>query len=116
MIYNGTAKAELIYWHLDGDKTNVHFIAMEIDDDEPVFYVRTCCNEDWEWKFHYTVGNYEMVKHAIWDAGFDSADMEDMLWALDDIFEDIFEDIVIWDEECEATCDCESGCNCCNCK
>jgi hypothetical protein len=55
-----------------------------------------------------------MVKHAIWDAGFDADDMSDMLWALDEVFESIFDEIVIWDKECE--CDCDTGCEHCNCK
>lgn len=111
MIYYGTEKAELIYFHLDDDDSDVHFITMEIDSDEPVFYVRTCCNSDWEWKFYYTPSNYDMVKHAIWDVGFDSKDMKEMLFELDGFFESIFDEIVIWDE-----CDCEGTCEHCNCK
>lgn len=114
MIYNGTAKAELIYFHLEDDKNDAHFIAMEIDSDEPFFYVRTCCNSDWEWKFFYSPSNYDMVRHAIWNAGFDSEDMEEMLCGLDQYFEDVFEEIVVW--ECDSTCDCEDGCHCCGCK
>lgn len=115
MIYNGTNKVELIYFHLENRPGERHFIAMEINSDEPVFYVRTCCNPDWEWKFCYTTSNYDMVKHCIWDVCFDSEDMDEALYELDGYFEEIFEEIVIWDE-CEATCDCESGCNHCNCK
>lgn len=110
MIYNGTAKAELIYFHRENDKEDVHFISMEIDSDEPVFYVRTCCNPDWEWKFYYNPSNYEMVRHAIWDVCFDSEDMDEALWELDGYFEEIFDEIVIWDD-----CDCDGNCNCCGC-
>ena len=117
MVYYGTDKAELIYFYLDGNKDDMHFIIMEQDCDENVFYVKSCCNSNWEWKFHYTVTNYEMVKHAIFDAGFDSYDTEEMLWRLDEIFEDIFDEIVIWDEcECNGDCDCETGCEHCGCK
>lgn len=111
MIYDGTQKVELIYFRTENDQNDVHFIAMEIDSDEPVFYVRTCCNSDWVWKFWYSPSNYEMVRHAIWDVGFDSEDMEEALWELDGYFEEIFDEIVIWDE-----CDCENGCNHCGCK
>jgi hypothetical protein len=118
MIYYGTEKAELIYFHLDDDENDLHFILMERDYEEPVFYVRTCCNSDWEWKFYDTASNYEMVKHAIFDAGFDCENMEDYLFELDGIFEEIFNEIVIWDcdETCDATCDCETGCKHCGCK
>ena len=113
MIYNGTEHVELIWFHLDDDIDERHMIMVERDSDENVFYVKTCCNPEWEWKFAYTAGNYEMVKHAIFDAGFDSEDMEDMLYELDEIFEEYFEEIVIWDE---CNCDCENGCNHCGCK
>lgn len=117
MNYNGTTKAELIYWHREDNKNDCHFITMEIDGDENVFYVRTCCNSDWEWKFHYTVGNYELVKHVIFDVGFDSENMADLLWNLDGIFEDIFDEIVVWDEcECNGNCECDNGCEHCGCK
>ena len=115
MIYNGTEKAELIWFYQNEDKNDRHFIIMEQDCDENVFYVRTCCNSDWEWKFYYTASNYEMVKHAIFDAGFDCEDMMDYLYALDEIFESIFDEIVIFDN-CDCDCDCENGCNHCGCK
>ena len=111
MIYKGTEKAELIYFHIETDENDCHFIMMERDSDAPIFYVRTCCNSDWEWKFYYNPSNYEMVKHAIWDVGFDSEDMEEMLFELDGYFEEIFEEIVIWDE-----CECNGGCEHCGCK
>ena len=109
MIYCGTTNAEFIYFHAENDADDVHFIVMEMDADEPVFYVRTCCNEDWEWKFHYTTSNYEMVKHAIWDNGFDCEDIEELLFELDGVFEYIFDEIVVWDE-------CNNGCENCSCK
>jgi hypothetical protein len=114
MIYYGTEKVEFIYFHLEDNEDDLHFIAMERDCDEPVFYVRTCCNNDWEWKFYDTTSNYDMVKYAIIDASFDCKDMQEYLFELDSVFEEIFDEIVIWD--CEATCDCETGCNHCGCK
>jgi hypothetical protein len=117
MIYNGTDKAEIIYFHNENDKRDLHFITMERDSDNHVFYVRACCNSEWEWKFHYTLANYEMVKHAIFDIGFDSENMADMLWNLDSIFEDIFDEIVVWEEhECNGNCECDNGCEHCGCK
>ena len=113
MIYYGTEKAELIYFQLENEEDEQHFIAMIMDCDEAVFYVRTCCMNDWEWKFHYTASNYDMVKHAIFDAGFDHANMKDMLWELDGIFEDILDEIVVWDED---ECDCGNNCGHCNCR
>lgn len=110
MIYHGTSKVERIYFHDENNNENVHFIAMEIDCDNPIFYVRTCCNSEWEWKFVYNPSNYDMVRHAIWDVGFDSENIDEALRELDGFFEEIFDEIVIWDE-----CDCESGCKHCNC-
>ena len=117
MIYYGTEKAEMIYFYNENYENDRHFIMMERDSDENVFYVRTCCNRDWEWKFYYTVSNYEMVKHAIFDVGFDSEDMADVLWNLDEMFDEIFEEIVVWDEhECNGNCECDNGCEHCGCK
>ena len=111
MVYYGTEKAELIYFHEKGNENNMHFIVMEQDCDESVFYVRTCCNSDWEWKFYYNPSNYEMVKHMIMDAGFECDAMDEMLFELDGIFEEIFEEIVVWDE-----CECNRSCEHCDCK
>lgn len=105
MVYYGTDKTELIYFHLHGNEDDMHFVAMTQDCDENVFYVKSCCNTEWEWKFHYTATTYEMVKHAIFDIGFDSENMEEMLHALDECFEEIFDEIVIWDCECDGNCE-----------
>jgi hypothetical protein len=109
MIFNGIMKTEALFFHLENNKDEVHFIEMERDCEEDVFYVRVCCDDKWEWKFYDEASNYELVKHAIFDAGFDAENMNDLLWELDAIFEEYFEEIVIWDE-------CDGNCGCCNCK
>ena len=113
MNYYGTEKAEFIYFNTDRNEDEMHFIEMERDCMEPVFYVRTCCSRDWEWVFYDNATNYEMVKHVIFDVAHACEDMEEFMRELDEIFEEIFNEIVVWDE-CE--CDCENGCNHCNCK
>ena len=115
MIYCGTENVELIYFHLEDDQNERHLIMMERNADENVFYVRTCCHPEWEWKFAYTTSHYEMVKHAIFDAGFDCEDIDDLLFELDDVFEEYFNEIVIFNE-CEDNCDCDGGCEHCGCK
>lgn len=114
MIFNGMLKTEALFFHLENDRNEVHFIEMERDGDEGVFYVRVCCDDEWEWKFVDTASNYELVKHAIFDIAFDSHHMGELIEGLDEVFKDIFNTIVIWD--CEETCDCETSHSHCVCK
>lgn len=110
MVFNGMLKTEALFFHLESDKNEVHFIEMERDCDEGVFSVRTCCSNDWEWKFYDEASNYELVKHAIFDVAFDSHNIGDFIENLDRIFEDIFKEIVAWE------CECDGNCEHCSCK
>ena len=114
MVFNGILKSEALFFHLEDDEDEVHFIEMERDSDTDLFSVRVCCNNAWEWKFFDVSCNYELVKHAVFDIAFDSHNMNELIEGLDEVFEDMFNEIVAW--ECEATCDCNNSCNHCNCK
>ena len=108
MVFRGMSQTETFFFHTDGD---VHYIEMERDGEEGIFYVKACCNDEWEWKFYDTASNYELVKHMIIDVAFSEDDMVDAMDALDGVFEDIFGEIVVWDE-----CDCDGNCQHCGCK
>lgn len=109
MIYYGTDVTETIYMHRDNNMQDMHFVELTKSGDEPVFYVKACCNPDWSWKFFMdNVSNYEMVKHTVMDTMFECDDMNEVIEELDVQFEEIFNDIVVWDE-CEGNC-CEN-CN-----
>lgn len=110
MVYHGTNKTETIYISLEDDLEHVCGIELIKAYDEPVFYVTTCCNTDWVWKFSMDgESNYEMVKHTIIDAVFECDDIVELMDYLDAIFEEDFDDIVVYEEVCDECC-CEN-CN-----
>ena len=118
MLYKGTDIMECIHIvpeHYDGNEYCINMIKVM---DENVFYVTTDYDDDWYWVFCLDgVTNYEMVKHAIIDVAFDCDDIDDFLDALNYIFEDTFETIIV---EYEHECDCgkcgDTCCDECNCE
>ena len=109
MVYCGTSEKEIIWVSSENDSDGVHYIELLKSDDEPVFYVTTCCNEDWIWVFRMDgVSNYEMIKYTIIDAALKCDNMGELINALDEIFIDDFEDLLVKDEN-------EDKCNCENC-
>jgi hypothetical protein len=105
MNYHGTYATETIYVTTGNE---VHYIELTKSGDDPIFFVTTCCNEDWVWAFNMDMSNYDMVKHVIMDVIFDSEDMEELIDTLDEVFEEVFADILV-----DGECDC--GCNHCGC-
>lgn len=107
MTYYGTYNTEGIVVHVNGDRDDMHVIALTKEHDANVFTVRTCCYDDWEWKFSMkSSSHYEMVKHMIMDAAFECEDMDELINTLDEMFEEMFSAIVVWEDECDGTC-CE---------
>ena len=110
MVYRGTSKTETIWISPVDDAKDVHYIELIQAEDDPVFYVTTCCNEDWVWAFRMDgTSNYEMVKHAIMDAAFGCDSAGELLDVLDEVFDDYFGDILV-----EDSCECDGRC-CENC-
>lgn len=108
MVFYGVNNTETILVHEEHDEDIVHYVEMERDCDSETFYVRTCCSLAWEWEFVDNASNYEMVKHAIIDTVLDCDDMDEAMRELDEIFEEVFKDIV--------ACECEVDCNHYQCK
>ena len=104
MIFNGMIKTEALFFYLENDEENLHFVEMERDCELDVFHVRVCCDDEWEWKFYDKASNYELVKHAIFDVAFDAANMTELINGLDEVFEEI------------VACECSGCCDNCNCK
>mgnify|MGYP003293256720 CR=1 FL=1 len=110
MIYSGTYNTEGIVVHLNDDVDDVHMIILTKECNEAAFTVNVCCYEDWEWKFSLaSPANYEMVKYVIMDTVFDCEDMDELIDALDEIFEEKFSAFVI--NECECNTGCCENCN-----
>lgn len=113
MIYHGTSNTETIWLGPENDLNEIHYIEMCKADDEPVFYVTTCCNDDWVWAFKLDASsNYEMIKFTIIDTAFDCCCINNLLDALDEIFAEDFADILVDNEDkCECDEDCCEQCN-----
>ena len=111
MIYYGTSNTETIWFGRENDHEEVHYIEMHQLNNEPVFYVTACCNDDWVWAFHADVhSNYEMIKFAIMEAAFESCCISNLLDTLDEIFTEEYADLVVEDGDCE----CDECCESCN--
>lgn len=111
MVYHGTSITETIYVGTQSDLENTCCINLIKAHDEPIFYVTTCCNTDWVWKFSMDgESNYEMVKHTIIDTIFECSNIIELIDCLDAIFEEDFDDIVVYEEEVHDELCCEN-CN-----
>ena len=109
MKYIGTYETETIWL---GNEDDQHYIELIKASDDPIFYVRACCDPSWLYKFCYDVSSYSMIKHTIVDAAFECDDMTELMDLLDDVFAENFDDIIVYDE-CE---DCGECCGECKCK
>ena len=108
MKYIGTYETETIWL---GDEDDQHYIELIKASDDPIFYVRACCDPSWIYKFCYDVSSYSMVKHTIVDAAFECDDMTELMDLLDDVFTENFDDIIVYDE-CEDCSECCGECKC----
>lgn len=110
MRYCQTVNIEKIAVHPLDNIDSTHFVELIKYGNEPVFAVTMYDGEDvWIWEFEmYTPTNYERVKMSIFDAIFACDTMIELAVALDSIFRDEFEDVLIADE-----CDCCEGCEGC---
>lgn len=109
MIYTGTGVAEFINVNDGNEIWSVELAKMP---DKPTFVV--CCDYDDDWGYEFYMENnsdYERIKYCVMEALWECDDMEELLDTLSDIFEDGFADIIV-----EHECDCETGCEHCNCK
>lgn len=114
MVYYGSVKTEAMVFHNDNDVHEMHYVELVRPCEDGVFYVRTCCDSEWEWAFYYTASNYEMIKHVIMDVMFECNNMTELMLELDIMFEENFAEIVAYDDDDD--CDCDTGCNHCRCK
>ena len=119
MVYYGTSNTETIWFGPADNMDEVYYIELHKSADEPVFYVTTCCNEDWMWAFKAdVVYNYEIVKYAIMDAAISCCCVNKLLDVLDVIFAEELADILVDEDDGEGcTCECDgSCCEQCNCR
>jgi hypothetical protein len=102
MVYHGTVVSERIGFYPAGDPANLHYIEITKAPNEPLFWVSSCCDEDWFYTFAFeSNSDYERIKYNIMEAVFKCESMNELLVCLSEIFEDGFSDILIHNECCE---------------
>ena len=111
MRYGQTFNTESIAVHPIDDINSTRYVELIKYGDIPMFAVWVDDGEDeWFWEFeHFNPSDYERVKMNIFDAIFECDTMPELAEALDAVFRDSFEDILVIDE-----CDECSGCDGCN--
>lgn len=111
MIYYQTINVERIAVHPLNDYNDTRYVELMKYGDTPLFAVWIYDGEDdWFWEFEmFTPSDYERVKMNIFDVIFECDTMPELAVALDSVFKDSFEDILIKDE-----CECCDGCIGCN--
>lgn len=108
-----TCNLERIVVHPNNAPHESHYIDIVMDAHEPVFYVNSCCDEEWEWVFWYSKTSYELVKYSIVDLIIACDTMEELIDSLDCIFEENCREITyneaeLQEDEWECDGDCEN--------
>lgn len=111
MRYCQTINKECIAVHPLDDINSTQYVELIKYGDIPMFAVYVDDGEDeWIWEFEmFSPSDYERVKMNIFDVIFVCDTMPELAVALDSIFKDGFEDILVIDE-----CDECDGCGGCN--
>lgn len=111
MIYCQTINKECIVVHPLDNINDTQYVELIKYGNAPMFAVCVDDGEDeWIWEFEmFNPSDYDRVKMNIFDAVFECDTMIELAVALDSIFKDSFEDILIVDEcsGCEGCCKSE---------
>ena len=59
MVYRGTNKTEIIWVGEECSSEDTHYIELIKSDDDNVFYVTDCCNEDWSRFKETSINRYD---------------------------------------------------------
>lgn len=108
-----TLNVERIMVHPNDTPHESHYIDIIMDGHNPVFYVNTCCDEEWEWTFWYSKTNYDIIKYAIMDCIAECGTMEELIYALDATFDEecremTFNEAELQEDELECDGNCEN--------
>ena len=107
MVYDGTNNSELIVFHAMNNSDDKHFIELYKPMDSQVLTVGCCCDRNWEYKFYITSNSdYERIKFNIMEAVLECDDVDELLDALSEIFENGFADIIVYEDENRCCEDC----------
>lgn len=111
MIYCQTINKECIAVHPLDDINNTQYVEFIKYGDAPMFAVYVDeGGDEWIWEFELTnPSDYERVKMNTFDAIFECDTMLELVGALNAIYKDDFEDILI-EDECSGCMGCEEDC------
>lgn len=116
MILCGSISMERFVVHPDDSPHTSHYIEVTEDKDSAIFYVTNCCDDEWVWAFWYSKTNYEVVKFLIMDCIAECGTMDELIDALDEVFEEDCADMLFNEAELlEAECEIDCGGDCDNC-
>ena len=104
---------ERFYVHPNNAPHERHWIDIAMGTDAPTFAVTSCCDDEWIWEFWYDKTSYDLVKHVVMDCIFECDDMDELIDALDEVFEENFEEIVVDEEFQEDEIQCDGDCDNC---
>lgn len=116
MLLCGVYEVEEIRVHPDDDPHSSHYISIVTDKDVPKFSVTSCCDEEWVWDFWYSKTNYDIVKHLVMDCVFSAETMDDLIDALDEVFEEYCSEIIFEEhdnDDCDVELECDGNCETC---
>ena len=105
MLFCGISKSERIDLHPEENSNELWYIELTIDKHEPVFYVHAFDDNEveWLWEFWYLSNTvYEKVKMCIIDIACEVKDMNMLLYTLNDVFHEYFEDLFVEEVECDS--------------
>ena len=110
MTYCSTGSLERLFVHENDNLEERHWVDIAMSNDSPTFAVTCCCDDEWIWEFWYDKTSYDLIKHVIMDCIFDAEDMDDLIDAMDEMFDEHFSDIVVdvaelQEDEMEFECD-----------
>lgn len=126
MTLCGSVSYERFIVHPDDAPCRSHYIEITEDKDSAIFYVTNCCDDEWVWEFWYSKTNYEVVKFLIMDCIAECSTMDELIDALDEVFEEdcadmlfneaeLQEDEIDVDVEFETEIECDGDCENCVC-
>lgn len=115
MIFDGIIETEQFDLRSETDPDQIYSIVLIKAKYEPKFYVCSDYDPTWMWKFwNMSTTDYERVKMCILDIASECDDFDSMLFTLNAIFVEYFDDMLVQEEEHECKCGSECGGTCCN--
>ena len=115
MIFCSNEQIEVLYVHENDNTDETHWIDITTSDDGMVFTVECCCDDEWSWDFVYNRTNYELIKYLIMDCIAECNTMQELILALNEVFETSCEDMVVHETELkEDEFECDGDCKNCN--